>query len=352
MDPMLSFIIPCYNGEKYLAEAVESILKQPCQDLEILIVDDGSRDSSGAIADRFAAEHPNIRIFHISNSGVSAARNVGIDHARGSYIGFLDADDVLCRNAYDSRIRESLACGQYDILSFSYLSGMEDLRFGRMMCQCAPGLYLREDPDYIRRTEKHFCSYLYRRDLFTDVIRFPEGIRYNEDLCFLFLITRSAENLMEYESPWFIYRMNTSSVMHSLKNTDYILEAIDGIDWCRKNSTRPKDIRDSEGNLFACMVKYIRLSCMQGVSAGRIRKNVLENKAFQSVMQHYGTFWVGDQEARLYESFLASPGKVWLKLRAKGIAYAAARILLRGKIGSMINRKIRYQLALKGFLAE
>lgn len=352
MEPTLSMIIPCFNAEKFLADAVNSILKQPCQDLEILIVDDGSRDSSGEIADRFAAAHKNIRVFHIPNSGVSTARNVGIDHAAGRYIGFLDADDVLCKDAYDTRIRKALVSGEHDILSFSYLSGMEDLRYGRMMPADAPGLYLREDPDYILQTEKHFCSYIYSKKLFTDVIRFPEGIRYNEDLCFLFLITRSAGHIMQYEKPWFVYRMNSSSVMHTLQTTDYILEAIDGIDWCRQNSTQPKDGRDSEGNIFACMVKYIRLSCMHGVPADTIRNKVLNNSPFQTAMKHYGTFWVDAQTAAVYESFMASPRKVWIKYRLKGIIHTAAQRLARTVPGKMINQKLRYTLVLKGNYVE
>lgn len=352
MEPMLSFIIPCYNGEKFLAEAVNSILKQPCRDLEIIIVDDGSRDSSGTIADRFAAEYENIRVFHTPNGGVSAARNIGIDHAAGKYIGFLDADDVLCRNAYDQQIHGSLEAGQYDILSFSYLTGMENLQYGRMMPANAPGLYLREDTDYIWQTEKHFCSYLYSKLLFEKGLRFPEGVRYNEDLCFLFLAARGAGQLMQFDKPWFVYRMNPASVMHNLKDTEYLLEAITGISWCRQNSRQPKDIRDCEGNLFACMVKYIRLSCMQGVPVSAIVKNVLENQSFQTVMQHYGEFWVSEDTAKLYSSFMETPRKVWLKHRLMGLVHSAAQRLTHTKPGSIVNQKLRYKLVLRDYLVE
>ena len=352
MDPVLSMIIPCYNGEKYLAEAVDSILKQPCQDLEIIIVDDGSRDASGVIADLLSAEHENIRVIHIPNSGVSVARNTGIDHAVGRYIGFLDADDVLCRDAYDGQIRDALATGQYDMLSFSYITGMEDLRNGRMMPANRAGLYLRENKEFVRQTEKHFCSYLYRRELFTDTCRFPAGIRYNEDLCFLFLISRSAGNLMQYGKPWFLYRIHTSSVMHSLKGTQYLLEAVDGINWCLKNSTGEKNISDCMGNLFACMVKYIRISCMQGISQNKIRESILKNEPFQSVMAHYGSFWCNAQDAQLYEAFMKNPGKTWLKYRVKGIGYLAGQRLIRTKPGSVVNRKLRYQLPLKDYLVK
>ena len=89
--PLVSVIIPVFNGEKYLREAIESILAQTYQATEIIIVDDGSTDSSPVIARSFA---PRIRYFHQNNSGISAALNRGIELSRGSFLAFLDADDL------------------------------------------------------------------------------------------------------------------------------------------------------------------------------------------------------------------------------------------------------------------
>lgn len=352
MNPVLSVIIPCYNGEKYLADAVYSVLKQPCQDLEIIIVDDGSRDASGVIADRFAQTNENIRVFHISNSGVSVARNVGIEHATGNYIGFLDSDDVLCRNAYDEEICGALKSGKYDILSFPYMKGMDDLVHGCMVRKNAPGLYFREDDNYIRQAQSCFCSYLFRRTLFSDTIRFPAGIRYCEDICFLFLITRNAKHIMQFEKPWFVYRMNFSSAMHQMRKAEFILEEIAGWEWCRRNCTREKDISDCEGNIFSYMVEYISYACMYGDSLRKIKKNILENESFQNVMKHYGQFWLNDKTAQMYQDFMTTPRKVWLKNRIKGIGHSVASRLIRTSLGNFINQKLRYQLSLKEYLAE
>ena len=221
-----------------------------------------------------------------------------------------------------------------------------------MMSANHAGLYLRENKEYIRQTEKHFCSYLYSRALFTDTVRFPAGIRYNEDLCFLFLASRSARHIMQYEKPWFVYRMNSASVMYNLKKADYVLEAIDGLEICRKSCAEKKDISDCEGNIFACMVKYIRLACMYGTPVSEILKNVAENEPLQKVLVHYGTFWVNEQTAQLYDSFMKEPKKIWVKYRAKGILYIAVKRLIRTRPGEIINQKIRYKLALKDYLAE
>lgn len=91
----LSIIIPVYNVEDYLHRCVESILVQDYYNYEIILVDDGSTDSSGAICDELAREHSFIRVIHKSNGGQSSARNVGLEEAVGKYIWFIDSDDYI-----------------------------------------------------------------------------------------------------------------------------------------------------------------------------------------------------------------------------------------------------------------
>lgn len=94
MNPAITVVIPVYNCEKYVERAVRSVLSQPCANqAEVLVVDDGSKDSSGEICDKLAAEYNNVRVFHKENGGVSSARNLGIEQAAGEYIAFLDSDD-------------------------------------------------------------------------------------------------------------------------------------------------------------------------------------------------------------------------------------------------------------------
>ena len=94
--PQFSIIIPVYRVEEYLEKCVDSILAQTCQDFELLLIDDGSPDGSGAICDRYAASHPNqVRALHQPNGGAGAARNNGLRHAKGKYLSFLDSDDFF-----------------------------------------------------------------------------------------------------------------------------------------------------------------------------------------------------------------------------------------------------------------
>ena len=101
MNPTVSIIVPVYNAENTLSRCVDSILHQEYTDFELLLVDDGSLDSSGAICDRYASLDSRVHVIHKENSGVSDSRNMALDHARGTYLQFLDSDDWITPNATD-----------------------------------------------------------------------------------------------------------------------------------------------------------------------------------------------------------------------------------------------------------
>jgi glycosyltransferase involved in cell wall biosynthesis len=91
--PLISIIVPIYNGEKYLSKCLDSILAQRFEDFELLLINDGSQDSSLSICRKYAQADKRISIYDIPNGGVSAARNVGIDNATGEWVMFIDSDD-------------------------------------------------------------------------------------------------------------------------------------------------------------------------------------------------------------------------------------------------------------------
>lgn len=94
-NPKISVIVPVYNVEQYLPRCIDSILAQTFTDFELLLIDDGSRDASGRICDEYAEHDARIRVFHQENKGVSVARNLGLDNARGEWIAFVDSDDCV-----------------------------------------------------------------------------------------------------------------------------------------------------------------------------------------------------------------------------------------------------------------
>ena len=118
-----SVIIPVYNVENYLHRCINSILVQEYTDLEILLIDNGSTDSSGSICDTYANEYSNISAYHIENHGVGSARNFGLAKAQGEFICFVDADDYLVGNLF-SDVENQLDSG-LDLLVFSYYNSLE-----------------------------------------------------------------------------------------------------------------------------------------------------------------------------------------------------------------------------------
>ena len=97
--PEISVIVPVYRAEDCLRRAVDSALSQSFPDFELLLIDDGSPDGSGALCDALAKDDARIRVFHKKNGGVSSARNLGMDEAKGRFLAFLDADDWFCPDA-------------------------------------------------------------------------------------------------------------------------------------------------------------------------------------------------------------------------------------------------------------
>lgn len=116
----LSIIVPVYNVEKYLVRCLDSIAVEMCDDYELLLVDDGSTDTSGAMCDDFAREHPglNVVVIHQPNGGLSAARNAGIDRARGEYLTFVDSDDYIDAHSLSRNMEFLTAHPEVDILEY------------------------------------------------------------------------------------------------------------------------------------------------------------------------------------------------------------------------------------------
>lgn len=331
-SPLLCWIIPVYNGEQFITQAIESILRQPCQDFEILIIDDGSTDNTAALVRPYLGAR--IRLLQKENGGVSSARNLGIQEARSRYLAFLDADDVVCRNAYTSDIHHMLSSGAYDLISFPYYSADQDLNRG-----------IRHCTDETQHSDpfKHCASFLYLRSLIcgTQALCFPEGIRIREDVVFQFLVNHRAKRVKIVDRPWFLYRNHVSSVLHRTKGYEYLVQdVIPAWQWCKDRCDLPQEKLECEQRVFSEAVAYIRLSCMSGKPLSHIQK-VLELPAVQEALTHYDKMWPASQQE--YVSFRTDPRKYRLRRRIFGIARQAARYFVRIPALRGIYLRLRYR---------
>lgn len=125
--PTLSIIVPVYNSEKYLCNCLDSITEQSFRDFELILIDDGSADSSGTICDNYAMNDGRIKVIHKENGGASSARNCGIQSASGKYISFVDSDDWLSREMYSVMFAEM----QKMIMTLLYAALLCILRTGK-----------------------------------------------------------------------------------------------------------------------------------------------------------------------------------------------------------------------------
>lgn len=119
--PMISIIVPVYNTEKYLRRCIDSVLAQTYKDFELLLIDDGSTDTSGAICDEYAEKDGRIRVFHKENGGVSSARNLGLDNAKGEWITFVDSDDYIEENflkSFEGKLDADLVVGNTVLITY------------------------------------------------------------------------------------------------------------------------------------------------------------------------------------------------------------------------------------------
>lgn len=124
--PKISVIVPVYNVEKYLRQCIDSVLLQSYVDFELLLINDGSKDSSGKICDEYAARDSRVRVLHKENGGVSSARNLGLDNAQGEWIMFLDADDFWADNNILKKLIDVAERDNLDIVRGEYFSLIEN----------------------------------------------------------------------------------------------------------------------------------------------------------------------------------------------------------------------------------
>lgn len=195
---LVSIIVPVYNAEKYLSQCIESIINQTYKNLEIILVDDGSKDSSGQICDIYSQKDSRIRVVHKENGGVSVARNTGLDIANGEFIAFVDADDYLLESMIEKLYfaidgKDISMCRYLQVKPNSVVKCYEkNLEFFKK----APydfkyimvDKYSKTENDTVI-TDKIFGSVwrtLFRKNIIDDKnIRFSKGIKIAEDRLFL-----------------------------------------------------------------------------------------------------------------------------------------------------------------------
>lgn len=210
-EPLISIIVPVYNTEKYLCRCIESIIAQSFTEWECLLIDDGSTDGSPEICDEYATKDSRIKVFHKVNEGVSSARNIGIDNAKGRFVTFVDADDSISQN-FLCIIKE----GDFDLLISSYL-----LSNGIEPDKIADGDY--EDTDIKHFFELYLANLqlrtpwakVFKREII-DGLRFNEQMHLGEDTLFCLFYYKRCNSLKICNSYSYIYTSSDTKKKYKL----------------------------------------------------------------------------------------------------------------------------------------
>lgn len=227
-ENVVSLIIPIYNQEKYLAECIESVINQDYKNIEIILVNDGSSDSSIDICRKYQEIDSRITIAEKENGGLSSARNYGLELASGEYISFVDSDDFISPT-YVSNLYKAMTSTDSDISMCGYIkfSKKEDINFIQnvQIEEFSPRDALKKI--LYQKNQTYFsvsvCNKLFRRYIF-DNIRFPEGKTYEDVAIITDLIEKSKKVSCIYSCDYY-YRINPMSITNikfSKKNMDVI----------------------------------------------------------------------------------------------------------------------------------
>ena len=314
---MISVIIPLYNTGRYIGECLDSILAQSYGDYECIVVDDGSTDDGGRIADSFALRDSRFKIYHTDNRGVSAARNLGLEKARGEFVVFVDSDDTV-ENSYLASL-----INNYEKDIDLVVSGIRRFKDTETMAIFKPAhCVFIMDYRFVKQYAENICffsgptSKLYKKSVITqNDINFDLTLRLGEDLCFNIDYLAYTHKIVLIENVDYNYRTMDSSLTHRER---YPLSELYHV-WCyHKEFLISKKIwtQETKSRLYRQLGGYLY--------------DAIFSASAMSILGHYISLLEGDDPKGCLYHF---PYPVWIR------ALLSLRLTLPMWIAIKISRK-------------
>lgn len=218
---LVSVIVPVYNAEKYIKKCIDSVRNQSYKKIEVLLIDDGSKDESGAICDFYEKEDERIHVFHKKNGGPSAARNFGLQQATGRYIIFIDADDYV-EDYYIAELlsaRKKISFQDGTLVCSAYIDVSE---YGRVICNDFKQDSQNLIQSVITGTGGVVWGKLFdRKTIQEHGICFDEDLYISEDMIFVLQYVKYVREYVTVEKPGYVYnRLNEQSIIRSIELKD------------------------------------------------------------------------------------------------------------------------------------
>lgn len=321
----ITVIIPVYNCVKYLEDAVTSVLDQPHKNISVVLVDDGSTDSSGQLCDELAAASDRITALHQENAGVSAARNAGIEFVLGNsdcgvgtqYFAFLDADDLWTNQFFTDDV--VAAFSEATIIRFQSVNCNLNLSRCANTVNVVEGIYDGGASNVHKCLSSHFGAALYASSLFRNYqIRFVEGLKCSEDVLFLRKCAYSADSIAFINRILYLYRNNPVSCVHTNHKTGLVYF---------EPMFRAYLTHDFDGEGF---VSWYFVDAMEdhfkyGGTVSEARRWMSEHPEYVAVAREHG----GDRAKRVLTALEKHPYLYATQYRIKGFTFNIARSLIR-----------------------
>lgn len=225
--PLISVIVPVYKVEKYIHKCIDSILNQTFRDFELFLVDDGSPDHCGKICDEYAVKDDRVIVIHKENGGLSDARNVAIDRAKGDYLTFIDSDDYVALDYLES-LYNALIQSDSDIAISNITTFAENGQYDNEFYKITDKIEVLEGKDIFSTIYRpNACAKLYKRFIFDD-IRYPVGRLYEDAFVYHDVLSKANRIVLTGANSYY-YLVRDDSIMrqeYKLAFTD-IIDAIE-----------------------------------------------------------------------------------------------------------------------------
>lgn len=321
-DILFSIVVPVYNVEKYIGQCIESLVSQTYENIEIILVDDGSTDGSSDICDEYSKADKRVRVIHKQNEGVSKARNIGVDVARGRYIMFVDSDDFLSdkdviQNAYDI-----LKIDDADLVLFGYTKYYPDINAFRSGSRFSKANIISGTISEMIIADLYAispCCKIIRKSLIDiNQIVFQSDV-ISEDMEWSLRLALYVKRISVLKTDCYIYRQRDNSRSHTLSEKS-ILDLEENLESCKKLLILD---RKQEQNK-ALMVFFSRFVSMYIIALAGIDKILWEKHIeYAKDISAYLSYGNRRREALMYlvyrtfgVSFLINALSVYLKLRS------------------------------------
>lgn len=347
---MISVVVPVYNNDSLIGACLDSILEQTYQDLQIIVVDDGSTDGSGKICDAYAQKDRRIQVYHIENCGPTAARKRGLLYATGEYVGFVDGDDRIQPRMYEELLAEITEAGA-DFVHFGFWEEADGRRMQHI--KFADGVFnisgraagfirefvLREDYSEYESMTYSIWSKLFHRDIICAAFeKVPNDLKVGEDLAALCFCIMESRRIVLRRKAFYQYRVGNESMSHHGSGVDKVVQRVAVYNFLRTVFSQYHCLKEMEKSLHAYLTLH-RYSGLQLDAARGVRVPFFQidhiDALFGKKLVLYGAGCVGQDYYIQIRKYVQCSLVAWVDKEYKKLHFDYAEVTGPEKLGDI-----------------